>query len=114
MCGEIRTQRRPVRRSRTGQNTLLRVNTADGEPAVRDLQTGDTATELGEHVLRLEAELLEQAGMALGIDLVGQFLFGLLDLVGLALLSEQVEDLVLGDFHGVPFVVWMGAPDAMV
>jgi hypothetical protein len=52
--------------------------------------------------------------MALGIDLVGQFLFGLLDLVGLALLSEQVEDLVLGDFHGVPFVVWMGAPDAMV
>ena len=86
---------------------------ATGSPQLRDLQTGDTATELGERVLRLEAELLEQAGMALGIDLVGQFLFGLLDLVGLALLSEQVEDLVLGDFHGGPFVAWMGARRAV-
>ena len=83
-------------------------SSADGEPGVRDLQAGDTVTELGEHVLRLEPELLEQAGMALGIDLVGQFLFSLVDLVRLALLSEQVEDLVFGDFHEVPLLCGWG------
>jgi hypothetical protein len=46
-----------------------------------------------------------QAGVALGIDLVGQPLLGLVRLVrlvALALLMEQVEDIVLGDFRRVP------------
>ena len=49
--------------------------------------------------LRPEAELLEQGGMALGIDLVGHFLLSLFDPVGLALLAEQVQELVLGDLQ---------------
>ncbi len=61
------------------------------------------AAELGQHVLWLEPELLQQAGVALGIDLVGQLLLRVLGLVGLPLLVEHVEDLVLGDLHGRSF-----------
>jgi hypothetical protein len=70
-----------------------------------DLQARDAAAELGEHGLGLEAELLEQAGVALGIDLAGQLLLGHVDLVRLALLMEQVEELALGDFRRVPFAL---------
>jgi hypothetical protein len=70
------------------------------------LQARDAASQLGEHVLGLEAELLEQARVALGIDLLGQLLIGLVNLVGLAMLTEHVEDLVLGDLHGGSFRCW--------
>jgi hypothetical protein len=61
------------------------------------------ATELGEQVLGLQAELLEQAGVALSVDLIGQLLVGVTDLVVLSLLLEQLQDLVLGDLHGASF-----------
>jgi hypothetical protein len=36
-----------------------------------------------------------------GVDLVGQFLFGLVGHVTVALLLEHFEDLVFRDLHGV-------------
>jgi fermentation-respiration switch protein FrsA (DUF1100 family) len=71
---------------------------------IGDLQAGEVDADLRQHVLRLEAELLQQARVLLGIDLIGQLLLGLLDLVGLSVLADQIEDLVLGDLHGGPFV----------
>jgi len=50
------------------------------------LEAGDVAADFGHQVLGVEAELLEHAGVALGVDLVGQVLLGLLGLVSLALL----------------------------
>jgi hypothetical protein len=43
-----------------------------------------------------------------GVDLVGQLLLGLVDLIALALLLEHFEDLVFGDLHHVPFLRVLG------
>ena len=37
--------------------------------------------------------------MLLGVDLVGQLLVGFADLIVLALLAQEIEDLVLGNLH---------------
>ena len=41
--------------------------------------------------------------MLLVVDRIGQLLFGLLDLVALAVLLKEVEDRLLVDLHSVPF-----------
>jgi hypothetical protein len=66
-------------------------------------QAGDVAAELGEHFLRVEAELLQEVGVLVGVDLVGQLLLGLVGPVGVALLVQDLEDLVFGDLNGVSF-----------
>ena len=38
--------------------------------------------------------------MLLGVDLVGQLAVGLVHLVVVAALAQQLQDLVLGDLHG--------------
>jgi hypothetical protein len=66
-------------------------------------QAGDVAAELGEHFLRVKAELLQEVGVLVGVDLVGQLLLGLVGPVGVALLVQDLEDLVFGDLNGVSF-----------
>jgi hypothetical protein len=66
-------------------------------------EAGDVTAELGKQLLRVQPELLQQVGVLFGVDLIGQLLLGLVDLVALALLLEHFEDLVFGDLHGVPF-----------
>ena len=91
------------RRSHGRLASTAGISGAPPDIAAFELQARDAAAELGEHVLGLEAEPLEEAGVALGVDVVGQLLVGLIDLVALALLLDHLEDLVLGDLHGVPF-----------
>src|SRR3954454_12508577 len=74
------TARATRRRSSTSSTASAEGQTERLAEAVVDLQARDVDAELGDHVLRLEAELLEQARMALGVDLIGQLLLGLLDL----------------------------------
>ena len=57
----------------------------------------------GKQLLGVEPELLQQVGVLFGVDLVGQLLLGLIDLVALALLLEHFEDLVFGDRSRVSF-----------
>ena len=52
---------------------------------------------LDSKLLRVEPELLQQVGVLFGVDLIGQLLLGLVDLVALALLLEHFADLVFGD-----------------
>src|SRR5688500_2728209 len=58
-----------------------------------------TAAEHADEVARIEAELLEDAGVLLRVDLVGQLAVGLLGLVVLPARAQQLEDLFLGDLH---------------
>src|SRR4051794_14158145 len=60
----------------------------------------EAAAQLAEQVLRVDAELVQQAGVSFGVDLVGQFLFGLLRLVAGGVLADELENLVFGDLHG--------------
>src|SRR3954447_20343410 len=60
----------------------------------------ELAADAAEQVGGVDAELLELVAVLLGVDLVGQLLLGLLDLVVGAALTQQLKDLVLGDLHG--------------
>ena len=67
------------------------------------LASGQTTGEPAQQLLGVQAEALEQAGVLVGIDLVGEFLVGLVSLVVLALLAEHLDDLCLVDLHtGLP------------
>jgi hypothetical protein len=62
------------------------------------------AHELLDELLGVDAELLEQVGVLVGVDLVGELLLGLGGLVLLAALAEEVEEHVLVELHagGLP------------
>jgi hypothetical protein len=53
--------------------------------------------ELAQQFLWIDPELLQQAGMLLVVDLVGQLLFGLLDFVLLPPLAKKLDDFLLID-----------------
>src|SRR3712207_9227041 len=55
--------------------------------------------ELADQVHGREAQLLEDAGVLVGVDGAGQLLVGLLRLGVVALVAEELEDLVLVDLH---------------
>src|SRR3954464_13158889 len=59
----------------------------------------ELAADAAQQVLGVDAELLQLVGVLLGIDGVGELGGGLLDLVLGALVAQDVEDLVLGNFH---------------
>src|SRR6187551_605686 len=58
------------------------------------------AADLADQVLRVDAVLLEQTGVLVGVDLVRQLALGLTRLVVVAARAQELEDLVLGDLHG--------------
>src|SRR5918992_807746 len=86
-CGASR-RREPARRSASEPELVA-------EPA-------GAAAESADEVARIDAELLQQAGVLLRVDLVGQLALGLRRLVVLAARTQQLEDLVLGDPHEGP------------
>jgi RNA polymerase sigma factor (sigma-70 family) len=53
-----------------------------------------------QQLLRVEAEALQQAGVLVGVDLVGKLLLGLAGLVLLAAFAEQLQDRALVDLQG--------------
>ena len=55
----------------------------------------DAAGQLGGQLLRVDADLREQVGVLLGVDLVGELAIGLVGLVVLAAVAQQLDDLVL-------------------
>src|SRR5215210_8880573 len=59
----------------------------------------DSPQSTAQKLLRVDAELREQPAVLLGVDLIGQLLIGLGGLVGFAALLQQLENLVLRDFH---------------
>jgi hypothetical protein len=63
------------------------------------LASGQAAGEPAQQLFGVQAEALEQAGVLVGVDLVGEFLVGLVSLVVLALLVEHLDDLCLVDLH---------------
>src|SRR6185436_16839191 len=99
-CETHHPRRRRAERAAAARERAARCNASRRKAQPAALQARDAA-ELREDVLGLEPELREQAGVALGIDLVGELLLGLAGLAVVAALAEQVEDLVLGDFHQV-------------
>src|SRR5215216_2241609 len=61
----------------------------------------DAAEPARKQLLRVHAELVEQARMLLRVDLLRQLLIGLLRLALTEPLADQVENLLLGDLHDV-------------
>jgi hypothetical protein len=53
--------------------------------------------------LAVEAELLPEFGVLVGVDRVGQLLRGLVGLISVALLVEDLEDLVFGSLRRASF-----------
>ena len=112
---------RPVSRRRAGVRARRRGRRGPPplsvEPSVADLSPEDPgeappagrrseaelvaepARQLAQQLRGIDAELPEQLGVLLGIDLVGKLLVGLLGLVVLAAIAQEREDLVLGDLH---------------
>src|SRR4029450_2293873 len=64
-----------------------------------ELGQAAAAHELLDELLGVDAELLEEAGVPVRVDLVGELLGGLVGLVLLAAVAEQVEDHVLVELH---------------
>jgi hypothetical protein len=62
-----------------------------------------------QQVLRVEAKALEQAGVLIGVDLVGEFLFCLAGLILLATLTQQVQNRALSICTGWPPLVTLAA-----
>jgi hypothetical protein len=58
-----------------------------------------TDAELGDQILWVEPELLKQAGVLVGVDLLGQLLIGLLSVLLVTAGAQQLENLVLVDLH---------------
>ena len=52
-----------------------------------------------QQLLRVDAELLEQAAVLLRVDLVWQLLIGLGGLALVSSLADELEDLFLGNLH---------------
>src|SRR4051794_18062882 len=76
-------------------------------------QPATAAAEGAEKVARVEAELLQDAGVLLRVDLVGQLAVRLRRLVLLAARAQQLEDLLLGDLHVASVRLWKrGLPGA--
>src|SRR3954451_17898909 len=65
-----------------------------------ELVSDSTTAELADQVLRVDAELRQQAGVLLGVDLVRQLALGLARLVVVVARAQQLEDLLLRDLHG--------------
>src|SRR3712207_5791863 len=65
-------------------------------------QPAATPAELADQVHGREAQLLEDAGVLVGVDGARQLLVGLLRLGVVALVAEELEDLVLVDLHARP------------
>src|SRR3954451_18453542 len=84
---------------------LLRVVALEAELAA-DV-AGDLPTVLADELLRVDAEALEQVGMLVGVDLIGQLVLRLRCLVVLPAVTQQRQDLVLGNLHPRPLP---GAP----
>lgn len=61
---------------------------------------GDAAGSSTEQVIDVDAELLQKAGVLIGVHLVGQLGLGLLRLITLALTTEKIQNLLLVDIHG--------------
>jgi hypothetical protein len=78
------------------------------------LASGQATGEPAQQLLGVKAEPLEQVGVLVGVDLVGEFLVGLVSLVVLALLAEQIKDRALVELHGAPHLLWLevGGRDA--
>src|ERR1700712_5293519 len=57
------------------------------------------AAQLAQQFLRVDAELAEKSSVLVGIDLVGQLACGLVGLLVLALVLQQLQNLVLADVH---------------
>jgi hypothetical protein len=70
-------------------------------PEERPSELGQAAAahEPLDQLLGVEAELLQQVGVLVGVDLVGELLLGLAGLVLLATIAEQVEDHALVELH---------------
>src|SRR4051812_14457461 len=72
---------------------------SEAELVAQPAEATSAAREL-QQLARIEAELRQQALVALRVHLVRQLLLRLLRLVVLAALAQQLQDLVLGDLHG--------------
>ena len=63
---------------------------------------GDVAGGAAEEVGDVDAQVVEQAGVLVGVDLVGELLLGLGGLVVLTELGELGDDLLLVDLNASP------------
>lgn len=72
----------------------------NGDGSAAEQAPQPAAAELLDEVHRVDAELRQQSGVLVGVDLRGEFLVGLLRLGVVALGTEELEDLVLVDLHG--------------
>lgn len=80
---------------RSAQPLQAELATEAAEPA---------AAQLAEQVLRVDAELAEQVGVLVGVDLVRQLrlrLAGGLGVAGVTAALEELDDLLLVDLHDV-------------
>lgn len=62
-------------------------------------ETAKAARQFADQVLWVDAQLTEHALVFVGVDLVGQFLLGLVGFVVISLALEVIEDLLLINLH---------------
>src|SRR6266536_3624457 len=71
---------------------------------VDGLASEQAAAEPAQQLMGVQTEPLEQVSVLVGVDLVGELLFGLVGALLVAALAQEVQDHVLVELHAISFV----------